>query len=785
MEKTIIFILTLIAFSANAQTLSLAELQTLCKLSNWETGANTLTRKGWEYHDSKRGDTFEYSTITYAHSKDDWFEDRAAAWFYFYTYDNHVERISYQPTDNAFKAIKASLSANGYKQTDSEIHDNYITSTYTSPSFILEINTTTQERAYGGGKKVSYLLTLTRKGGIYDDDNGEKVVYYYGTSNIKERYTLKDGKRNGKAYTYYSDGTPQSTFTYVNGTLTGEFVGYYENGEKSITGTVLNGKKNGLVTEYDNTGNKKSEQYYKDGEYDGKYTAFDENGKVTQTCNFTNGKKNGPFVEYFYKSNGEVYLQNGGNYLNDQKDGLWANKALVDGDWKTITYSNYSNGELNGKAREWDNGDTIVFCEYLDGQRHGKYQEKGRLLGLGSSLLDDEQQMFTFVEGNYSYGKKTGYWTYRNRLGFKTDEGTYVNSKKNGVWKHYAPYSEEQLDEDGNHDGQKYFFQLMLIENYANDERNGQVIKFKSKTFLPFNDSIDYICNYRWDKPHGHFEQHDNNGNIITEGYFENGNRHGRWTIVDTSEDAKYCDNYNNGKLDGLCEEFFYSTGKKKYSNNYKNGVLDGQQIWFSPDGHKFVESNFNDGIMISQIYYKDGQKIGEFSLMYKESKSFSGRITSYFTGNDNPEISKTITENTFNIHPDSVLTNPFYLVQLIIEKQLQGKTQTFDHQNRIIIDGQYRNNKPSGLWLYRYYDQNVYFTTDKDFDNIPWKFNTIDLDQPYTGKFTRTEHKDGKELNATYKIKKSLIEEISYTDPQTGKTVMKQKYENGLPKLK
>ena len=69
--KVLTLLLTFLAFSASAQNLTLSELQILCKLSNWETGAQTLSRKGWEYHDSKRGDTYEYSTITYAYDKDD------------------------------------------------------------------------------------------------------------------------------------------------------------------------------------------------------------------------------------------------------------------------------------------------------------------------------------------------------------------------------------------------------------------------------------------------------------------------------------------------------------------------------------------------------------------------------------------------------------------------------------------------------------------------------------------------------------------------------------------
>ena len=91
MKSILSIIFSLLVVSTSAQTLTLGELQTLCKLSDWETGSNTLTRKGWEYHNSKRGDTYEYSTISYAYGKDAWYDDRATAWFRFYTYNGRVE----------------------------------------------------------------------------------------------------------------------------------------------------------------------------------------------------------------------------------------------------------------------------------------------------------------------------------------------------------------------------------------------------------------------------------------------------------------------------------------------------------------------------------------------------------------------------------------------------------------------------------------------------------------------------------------------------------------------
>ena len=788
---------------AASQNLTLTELQNLCKQSNWENGANILTRKGWEYHNSKRGDTYEYSTISYAYGKDTWYDDRATAWFRFYTYNGRVEEVDYQPTDNAYKSIKATLSANGYKQTDSKIYDKAIAAFYSSPSFILVIQTSTQERAYGGGTMVSYIITLTRKGGIYDNDNGEKVDYYYGTTKIKERYTLKDGKKNGKCYSYFEDGTLESVITYVNGKGNGSYIFYNENGKPRISGTLLNDEKNGIITEYNEYGDKNIEYTTKNGKANGKFTVYHYNGKIRATGNYLNeekdglitefdtdgkkanecyyksGEKDGLCKEYAYNDDGELALIISGNYKNDEKDGYWETKVLKDGKWHIAVYSNYSNGTLHGAAKEWQaDCDSVVFCNYNYGKLEGKYQEKRRFLGAG--FLFDDGNLYTDVDGQYYNGKKTGHWTYRNKMMQKEVEGDFVNGYKEGLWYYY------------------YINQLIeSIANYHNGKLDGKFIKIKedylfNKTLDPssldfikkdIKDSIDYICYYKNGELNGHYEKHDNDGNIIAEGDFYNNLRNGRWTEIDIADDTKWMSNYVNGKLYGVCERFSPSFGKT-HTYNYKNGVLDGRQVWYQlRTNSPLMESEFKNGHLQKQTVYKeDKTKSSEFKLTKEGTTSFNGSIIAYYSEQDNSEIGKIVGNYYFNIHPDSILSRPFIIIANTDNKQKNGKMQIFDHQNRIVIDGTYTYGKQSGNWIYSFYNQNLYYIINHDNESAPWLFYTYGSDTPYSGKFTRPETNGGTSVIAVYKIKKSLIEEIVYTDPTTGKTIKKEKYKNGLP---
>ena len=800
MKQVLFSLFLFVAFSVNAQNLTLIELQNLCKLSNWENGVELLTRKGWEFHDSKRGNDLEYSTISYAYGKNDWYEDRATAWFHFLTYNNRVEKISYQPTNNCFKNIKASLAANGYKQIDNQIYDNYILTTYRNQNFILNITTTTQKSVFSDATKVSYIINLIRKGGIYDEDNGEKFIYYDGTTTIKERCTIKDGKRNGQSYMYSEKGNIQGVFCYVNGELTGPYTVYNDDGGLSITGTLFKGKDNGLKTEYDDEGNKEVEYMCKNGVKNGRYISFypDEKIKISgnfvnDECdglwieydtigrkifetNYRNDKKNGSFVEYGYnekyKENNGLCYKKIGSYVNDEKNGFWQRLFLKDGKWRNLDFSNYRNGILHGAAKEWKLGcDTIVFCNYNNGKLDGKYQVKGSLLRLQKAIYDDN--LIVITDGCYNDGKKTGFWQYKDLFTFKLAEGVYENDKEEGEWKYYS-----------------YNNIFSHIANYHDGKLNGKYIAYKEQiaknSLIPkethaetifIKDSIDFICYFKDGKRHGHYERHDNNGIVVMEGDYNNDKEQGQWIVIDIDNDEKCIANFNDGKLDGNKLVYSYATGKKLYTYNYRNGTCDGCQVWYKDSEKPFVEDWFQDGVMHKRVIFNSDGSRTEFNLLKRNFDSFLGRETSFLKENTKG-IGSIAIEYKYNIDPDSVLYIPFVAFGKG-QKILDGKYVVRDLENREIDEMEYSEGKKVGVWKHTDYKNNVCSYEDKSDLSKPKRFFCLD-NQPYSGKFVIEDEKQEKRI--VHKIKKSLIKEIVILDYKTGKVISKQKYKDGMP---
>ena len=92
-----LFLLVTLFFTyvtAHSQNLSLNELFTLCNKPNWDEVNEYMLKKGWEYHESSKGDDSHYNTITWSYEKE-YYGDKAKGWFYLYTYEGYPNKISY------------------------------------------------------------------------------------------------------------------------------------------------------------------------------------------------------------------------------------------------------------------------------------------------------------------------------------------------------------------------------------------------------------------------------------------------------------------------------------------------------------------------------------------------------------------------------------------------------------------------------------------------------------------------------------------------------------------
>jgi hypothetical protein len=111
------------------------------------------------------------------------------------TYDGYPNKIAYNIFNkNAYTTIKNGISALGMALKENSIEDDEIITNYENSSFIVKISTSKSTTdTYSDNSSTSYLITVIKKAGIYDPDNGLKKEYD-DFGNIKVEYTLKNGE---------------------------------------------------------------------------------------------------------------------------------------------------------------------------------------------------------------------------------------------------------------------------------------------------------------------------------------------------------------------------------------------------------------------------------------------------------------------------------------------------------------------------------------------------------------------------------------------------------------
>jgi antitoxin component YwqK of YwqJK toxin-antitoxin module len=283
-----------------AQKLTLTDLTTLCSKKNWEDVNQILLNINWTYYESEKGSTYKYNTITWSFNKES-YSDKAQGWFYLYTYEGFPNKISYSVFNKeSYSLIQNSISSAGFKLTNSEIDDNKIKSTYSNTNYILEISTEKREKSdnfWGNNSITAYRITLVKKSGIYDPDNGKKTDYYYGDV-VKTEYTLLNGKVNGQLKTYNYNGKLKKIGNYSNGIENGVFKEYDENGNDEAEYSMANGELNGVLKTYYSNGKLKKSGNYLKGDEHGNFVEYDEDGTKEAEYVMANGVKNGVLKVY-------------------------------------------------------------------------------------------------------------------------------------------------------------------------------------------------------------------------------------------------------------------------------------------------------------------------------------------------------------------------------------------------------------------------------------------------------------------------------------------------------
>ncbi len=313
-----------------------------------------------------------------------------------------------------------------------------------------------------------------------------------------------------------------------------------------------------------------------------------------------------------------------GTYKNDLMEGYWT--------WY------YWNGSMQSQGDYYQNTPIGKWTNYY---KSGKiknivnYDSTGKIQGLKINYNYESNEI---IEVNYIDNKKNGLAKWTSFEGHTTLIANHKNDLFDGDFIRYWPNGKikqknflinglnqgvaEYFFESGKLSNKGYFWNDYHIGKWESFLENGSPLKTVEYDSIGqfhgdywsynYEDSIKTLLTYKFNKMDGPSFQLTLNNDTLTTGYFSNNLRDGQWKWFWKDGSLKSLYFYSEGKLEGICIEY-YDNGKIKEKGNYYNDQKTG--IWFEYES--VVSLNYCKGS------FSNNQKNGIWDC-YKDNNLFS-----------------------------------------------------------------------------------------------------------------------------------------------------------------
>lgn len=127
---------------------------------------------------------------------------------------------------------------------------------------------------------------------------------YYESS--LRKFTIVNGKFDGKYESWYDNGKPQIYTTYKDGEREGEFKRWYENGQLESHSFYKDGKLHGEYKKWHTNGQPHIDCTYKESKLHGEYKQWFDNGQLWENCFYEDGLLNGGLMQFYFYPKGKL-----------------------------------------------------------------------------------------------------------------------------------------------------------------------------------------------------------------------------------------------------------------------------------------------------------------------------------------------------------------------------------------------------------------------------------------------------------------------------------------------
>ena len=434
-----------------------------------------------------------------------------------------------------------------------------------------------------------------------------------------------DGSRHGPFVTLFPDGSIEIEGAYKDGALDGAWTRHHPGGVIAEQGAYAAGKKTGrwaqssatgaLLGEYEllaGTGTEKrwhdngalySAITLKDGVRHGATKLYDREGTPLETARYVKGVLDGPRA-------------------TGTKGTMRIEEKLA---WGART-----------DARKIWQGNMLLVEE--------TYDRRGRLSGPYTVW---RTQKVARVKGEYTAGKRTGAWIWKDRDNKKEREGSYVDGKRDGAWSEWV---DDKLIFSGSYTAGRPNGDFIYYD-YSGNELGRFAIQDGTGTMLTFHGNKKPATKQKLVRglENGTYQELTSRGKVIVEGTYVGGAKHGAWKEWTPEGVIELEQSWKRGKLDGTVKK--YEGGKLSVQSTYAAGRAEGPYAEYR-GGKPSVTGQFAadrrtgtwthyapDGAVLLVSTYKDGALEGPWRQLVGgvvlEGTMTAGRRTGTWTRTD------------------------------------------------------------------------------------------------------------------------------------------------------
>lgn len=394
-------------------------------------------------------------------------------------------------------------------------------------------------------------------------------------ASIEIRGSYKDGALDGAWERRHPDGSVRETGTYVAGKQDGTWT------RRSTTGAVLGSYEmkagTGTAKEWLDDGQLYAETPFKDGVVDGTAKIYGKDNLVLGSTRYKAGKLDGPhsFGTRYSMRMEETFV-----------DGIRRGKRLI-----------YQQGGLIAEEH---------------------YDRKGRLDG--PYTLWRDAKVFR-VKGQFSGGRRSGAWEWRDRKDKKEREGRYYGGRRDGDW---SEWLDEKLVWSGSYDKGKPNGTFTYWDKAGNEIGTYDIKDGTGWVYTYWSNKKPYTKQHLYKGyEDGLYQELTRTGKLVVEGHFAGVFKHGRWKEWNADGVLLSEETWKKGKLEGAVKK--YVDGKLAMEAAYVDGKADGPYVeyrlgkpavtgQFAADAKTGTWTSYGaDGSVLRIATYKEGVLDGPY----------------------------------------------------------------------------------------------------------------------------------------------------------------------------